>query len=95
MSHKPRRDSASDAKELDDYRKENRKLKRDVSRLEKLLTKALVHATGTTSNPEEPSEPPLSTEGVNCPECGDPLRIIPLGVKTLRACKGCGWRKAV
>lgn len=89
--HRPRRDSASDAKELQTLRKENHKQQREISRLTKMLSKVLV--SEEESAEDEDDVTPLSDEGVQCPECNNPLTVVNLGIKTLRACKGCGWRK--
>jgi hypothetical protein len=91
VSHKPRRDTASDAKELDFYRKENRKLKRQLARAEKRVEKLV----STEESAEDEVPVPLSNEGVDCPSCQQPVKTIQLGVKTLKACKACGWRKVV
>lgn len=93
--HIPRRDSASNAKELDTAKKENRKLKRELSKLQKYVAK-LLDQSEMFPDPEMNEEiklPPV--EGAQCPTCQGPLSIVNLGTKTLKACKSCGWRKVV
>lgn len=90
--HIPRRETASNAKELDSANKENRKLKREIAKLQKYVAKLLSQPAHA-----EPDEEPvrLSVEGVQCPQCEAPITTVNLGVKVLKACKACGWRKAM
>lgn len=88
MKHLPRRDSASNAREIDDLQKINRKLKREVSKLQKIIAKLL-----SQSACEEESAEPLSKSGVECPACGKDFTTVNLGIKTLQICKSCGWKK--
>ena len=90
--HIPRRETASNAKELDTANKENRKLKREVAKLQKYVAKLLAQQA-EPSAPEDESCEPLDSEGVQCPVCEKQLSTVNLGLKTLRACKNCGWRK--
>lgn len=90
--HRPRRDSQSNVKEFNDLRRENNALKRQVSRLQSYVTK-LLGQQATVVDPESEELVRLDTSGVQCPECNGPLTTVNLGIKTLRGCKGCGWRK--
>lgn len=91
--HRPRRESASNAKELDTALKENRKLKRELAKMQKYVSK-LLNQQANPPDPEVPAEP-LSSDGVQCPTCNHALSVVNLGVKSLRVCKSCGWRKVV
>lgn len=90
--HRPRRETASNAKELDAVQKENGKLKKEVAKLQKYVAKLLSRQAATLPDEEEQVEH-LQTDGVQCPDCNKPLSVVNLGVKSLRVCKACGWRK--
>ncbi len=89
--HRPRRDSQSNVKEFNELRRENSSLKRQVSRLQSYVSKLL--GQQSTTEPDDEPVASLDSSGVQCPECNGPLTTVNLGVKTLRGCKGCGWRK--
>lgn len=92
--HRPRRDTQSNVKEFYELRRENATLKRTISKLQSYVTKLLQNPNGAHEPLAEESEAkPLDTSGVQCPSCSGPLTTVNLGVKTLRGCKGCGWRK--
>ena len=91
--HRPRRDTSSNVKEFNEIRRENQSLKRQVSRLQSYVAKLLGQNDNIATEDEEQGPKPLDTSGVQCPDCSGPLTTVNLGIKTLRGCKGCGWRK--
>lgn len=90
-SHEP-----SLQKELAETKRENHKLKRQLAKLQKRLVKLL--ESGPTEGYKEDdiateTTTPLDSTGVQCPECESPLSAVRFGLKTLRVCKSCKYRK--
>lgn len=103
--HRKRRETQEiRAREVEDYRNENQRLRRTNAKLKRELEK---FSTAWESNHSGESEEPMTKEEVNgipatikteykegCPECGSPnTGRVKIGAKTIVACKDCGRRK--
>lgn len=89
MGKRPQQDSAH--KELAETKRENHTLKRQLSKLQKKIIKLLQE--GPPSMPDEELVAPLEITGAECPDCQEALSVVSLGIKTLKVCKACKWRK--
>jgi hypothetical protein len=79
------------SKELAETKRENHKLRRQLAKAEKRLVKAL--QAGAPVSDDESSPVPVDTPADGCPECAEPIRVVSIGGKVLKACPKCKWRK--
>lgn len=77
-------------KELAETKRENHRLKRQVSKLQKYVHKLLDQ--GPASVTPDDAHAPLDNS-LDCPSCQSPVKTVNLGFRSLRACKACGWRQ--
>lgn len=98
-THREKRDT--NRKELIDIKSENRSLKKQVSRLKKMLghadLEAVIAAEANDWGVKEKEEEDPKVSGAVCPKCGSPElgKYVTPGGKTLLACKGCKKFKSV
>jgi hypothetical protein len=91
--HRPQRETSSSNKELAEVKRENHKLKRQIARLQKYVTKLMEQGPASVVPDEGPVQP--LENSIDCQTCGKPLTIVSFGTKVLKACKACGWRQVV
>lgn len=90
--HKNRRKEAK-GKELSDLKRENNKLKRQLARATKELTKHLDREPPEEEN-HKPTQEPKIVSKVACDNCrSENIKMARLPTGNLVVCTICGWRK--
>lgn len=96
--HRPRRDAASQEKELREAKQETRKLKVQLAQVRKQLVKALGGRDIVSENDPEPAmveSEETAEDQQSCPACGEKeIREVDAGPKVYLVCAACRWRKA-
>lgn len=81
------------AKEFEQVRADNRKLKKENSRLRREIEK--YYSFYVNNEVEEKTQESVSIKSQECPVCkSNNLSTVNLGIKILLVCKDCKWRKA-
>lgn len=89
--HRPQSDEKTRNKLLATLKQENHQLKRQISRLQKTLTKVL-NAAGTQYEDDQQVE--FKNPLLECPDCKQPsIKSIQLPFGNMLVCMTCGWRK--
>ena len=93
QQHKEESEEKKKVRALAELKRENQRLRKQLSRTEKHLTKALKEEVlqDEEAAPEAPRVPERSAD--SCPECASvDIVNVTTPVGTLKGCKECGWR---